>query len=759
MVEPLRDNARDVLPTPRKNSLPPLPPSETILEQSKPFVIPQKYIDLVEAILLPLVDRPGIKNPPPKPDPLNSAYVYEGGTKSALERIDHLLKTGSMTNYKATRNGLLGLDFSTKLSAWLSLGCITARQVHAEMFAFEEGTSTKSEYAKAEGWGGGENEGTKAVRFELAWRDYMRLCHKKFGTRINELGGFKQDNHYDWQNIDNAEVQYKLDRFLNGTTGMGLIDASQRELYLTGYTSNRARQNVASYLSKHLGVDWRIGAEWYENMLIDHDVSSNWGNWQYVAGVGNDPRSTSRVFNSVKQAVDYDSKGEYVYHWIPEFHKDKHGQKTELVEHESQDEKKAFREGYRREAPVKIEAQEVFRAYTMYEEKLHRMGLDVVDWVTNPLIKIEYTPGKLASKPGQRERWRRVQDEKDQDQERMRNGQLPKVKQSQIKKVNGKADHRDGDGNNGNGRNFRGGSGGGAGGGAPSSGNHPGPSSNGHTNGNAASGRYNNHSRNRGSGNGSGGCTQHSHDGQGGRRNSGPYTNGNGHANGVNSHQNHRGRPQYSTYRGSKGRGGYKGWVSERSPDHQRRMMGPPPGLPPRNFDPSEAAVNAYAGGMAPPPPPPWGHPLAISAAHCGVPPGLAAAGVPPEQMIGVPPGLALPEHAISPPPSYAPPTYGPAHVHYQHYPGPRPIQHSWPQWMSAQLMEQRAYNERMERKWGNAEHQAPTLNGAGAVPYNRGEYTPDTGMMDLSRTMGRMSVGRGGPPPSLQQMSWRQPG
>ena len=102
-----------------------------------------------------------------------------------------------------------------------------------------------------------------------------------------------------------------LERFLRGETGTGLVDASQRELWCSGYTSNRARQNVASYLAKHLGLDWRLGAEWYESLLVDYDVCSNWGNWQYVA-LGD------RVFNPVKQSWDYDKKGQYVKAWVPE---------------------------------------------------------------------------------------------------------------------------------------------------------------------------------------------------------------------------------------------------------------------------------------------------------------------------------------------------------------------------------------------------------------------------------------------------------
>ena len=80
--------------------------------------------------------------------------------------------------------------------------------------------------------------------------------------------------------------------------------------------SNRGRQNVASYLVKDLKQDWRFGAAYFEQELIDYDVTSNWGNWAYVAGVGNDPRE-NRYFNIISQASRYDEKGEYVKHWLP----------------------------------------------------------------------------------------------------------------------------------------------------------------------------------------------------------------------------------------------------------------------------------------------------------------------------------------------------------------------------------------------------------------------------------------------------------
>ena len=267
-----------------------------------------------------------------------------------------------MTAYKDTRNGLLGTDFSTKLSAWLALGCITARQIHVELLSFEDGTHDS--WKGVDGYGKGENKGTAAVRFELLWRDYMRLCTRKFGARLFKVSGFRNDDSYPWKTPGKSDpgTQHTVERFLNGTTGTGLLDASQRELFHTGYTSNRARQNVASYLSKHLGINWIVGAEWYECMLVDYDVSSNWGNWQYVAGVGNDPRGEARVFNPIKQACDYDPEGSYVKAWVPELRG---------VE----------------------DVQVVFQAWKMEGEEKRRRGLMGVEWVERPLKRIDFRVG------------------------------------------------------------------------------------------------------------------------------------------------------------------------------------------------------------------------------------------------------------------------------------------------------------------------------------------------------------------------------
>ena len=303
---------------------------------------------------------------------------------------------------------MLGLDFSTKLSAYLSIGSLTARQVHWSMMYFEKGVGDQGR--KASGFGRGENEGTNAVRFELLWRDYMRMCAKKFGSRMFDLHGIREYDDDDkdstaddstttsrlerrkqWRYLDRSahpgdnpvRTRASLQRFLGGQTGAGLIDASQRELFLTGYTSNRARQNVASFLTSHLGIDWRAGAEWYESLLVDYDMASNWGNWQYVAGVGNDPRQ-GRVFNPVKQAFDYDGRGDYVRAWVPQL------RGIGAEHHDNADDvNKAHQE----------RLMGLFQAWRLGEDEKDRLGLRGVEWVEKPLVKIPFTISKGRDRP------------------------------------------------------------------------------------------------------------------------------------------------------------------------------------------------------------------------------------------------------------------------------------------------------------------------------------------------------------------------
>lgn len=346
-----------------------------------------------------------MSNPPKLPPGVLGAHPFTGGSKTGHERVKHLIESGSMTSYKDTRNGLLGLDFSTKLSAWLSLGSITARQVHWALIDFEDG---KGQVGKsAEGFGKGENKGTAAVRFELLWRDYMRLCTRKFGTRLFFVEGYRGDQDAKFKfisspftastekknkkGVNDEDTKAVVERFLTGRTGIGLVDASQRELFLTGWTSNRARQNVASFLTKHLSIDWRLGAEWYESNLIDYDVSSNWGNWQYVAGVGNDPRGQARVFNPVKQAVDYDGNGEYIRSWVYELRDV--GASNKKAEDGVSIKQTSDLESLQ-DKPDDLMG--VFQAWKLPDSEKDRLGLKGVEWVEKPLVKIDFSLGRRS---------------------------------------------------------------------------------------------------------------------------------------------------------------------------------------------------------------------------------------------------------------------------------------------------------------------------------------------------------------------------
>ena len=232
---------------------------------------------------------------------VRSAFKFQGGESAALERLNNYLwKTDSVATYKETRNGLIGEDYSTKFSPWLAVGSLSPRQIYHSIKEYEnEKTANQSTY-----W----------VIFELIWRDYFKFVCQKYGSRVFFPSGI-MGKKVPWKN--DMDLFHKWSQ---GKTGVPFVDANMRELLWTGWMSNRGRQNVASFLVKDLGLDWRLGAEWFESLLLDHDVCSNYGNWNYAAGIGNDPRE-NRKFNMIKQAIDYDCDGEFVRLWVPELSK------------------------------------------------------------------------------------------------------------------------------------------------------------------------------------------------------------------------------------------------------------------------------------------------------------------------------------------------------------------------------------------------------------------------------------------------------
>ncbi len=224
---------------------------------------------------------------------------YQGGETVGMARLNtYLWESDNIATYKETRNGMLGADYSSKFSAWLSLGCLSPRHIYEEIKRYEaERTANDSTY-----W----------LIFELLWRDYFHFVMLRWGTRLFKPFGLKLEKEKEW-----SHDRSLFEKWRKGETGVPFVDANMREIATTGYMSNRGRQNVASFLAHDLGIDWTWGAAWFEHLLIDYDVCSNWGNWNYVAGVGNDPRP-NRYFNQYSQATRYDSEGAYVKHWLPE---------------------------------------------------------------------------------------------------------------------------------------------------------------------------------------------------------------------------------------------------------------------------------------------------------------------------------------------------------------------------------------------------------------------------------------------------------
>jgi len=257
----------------------------------KPLHIPSPSI---VALNLAMPDE---LTPPDIVSDVRAAISFTGGAEAAHERLDYYFyESRALSTYKETRNGMVGERYSSKFSAWLALGCISAKEIYEAVKNYE------TRY--------GANESTYWLVFELLWRDYFGLCMEKNALRYFQKAPDQQSVEVNTDHFTTA-----LHNWINGTTGMPFIDANMIELKLTGFMSNRGRQNVASYLCNDLHLDWRYGAAYFEEQLVDYDVCNNWCNWAYIGGVGNDPRK-NRYFEIAKQASVYDPDRVFQQLWL-----------------------------------------------------------------------------------------------------------------------------------------------------------------------------------------------------------------------------------------------------------------------------------------------------------------------------------------------------------------------------------------------------------------------------------------------------------
>ncbi|GIE92107.1 cryptochrome/photolyase family protein [Actinoplanes regularis] len=217
-----------------------------------------------------------------------SPDAIPGGETEARRRLRAWLP--KISRYEDEHDDLAA-DNTSRLSAYLRFGCLSPLELALAVRA-------------------ADSPGAHAYLRQLAWRDFyyqVTAAFPKISTRA-----MRPSADGDWRYDDDA-----LEHWRDGLTGVPVVDAGMRQLRAEGWMHNRARLITAAFLTKHLGLDWRLGLDWFFRWLIDGDVPNNSGNWQWTAGTGNDTRPYRR-FNPIRQAQRFDPDGVYVRRYVPE---------------------------------------------------------------------------------------------------------------------------------------------------------------------------------------------------------------------------------------------------------------------------------------------------------------------------------------------------------------------------------------------------------------------------------------------------------
>ena len=212
-----------------------------------------------------------------------------GFEKSGIHFPTTVLNTAAIQNYHLHRD-FPAIEGTTRMSLHLRFGTVSARDL------------TLYALTSNEKW-----------LNELIWREFYQMILYHFPDTVENA--FKPAyDHIEW---NNNEEEFQL--WCEGKTGYPLVDAGMRELNATGFMHNRVRMVVASFLTKHLLIDWRWGERYFAEKLLDFDLASNVGGWQWAAGSGCDAAPYFRIFNPTSQMEKFDKHNEYIKKWIPEF--------------------------------------------------------------------------------------------------------------------------------------------------------------------------------------------------------------------------------------------------------------------------------------------------------------------------------------------------------------------------------------------------------------------------------------------------------
>ncbi|MGV3528156.1 MAG: cryptochrome/photolyase family protein [Flavisolibacter sp.] len=212
-----------------------------------------------------------------------------GFEKTASHFPEKEIDVAKVEDCANTRN-IPGIDGTSRLGLHLRFGTVSIR--HAVRLALQH---------------------SEVLLNELIWREFFMMILYHYPRVVHESFKKKYDN-LRWRNNE-AE----FDRWCKGETGYPFVDAGMRELNETGFMHNRVRMVVASFLTKHLLIDWRWGEAYFAEKLLDYELASNNGNWQWAAGSGCDAAPYFRIFNPVEQQKKFDPEGKYFRKWVPEF--------------------------------------------------------------------------------------------------------------------------------------------------------------------------------------------------------------------------------------------------------------------------------------------------------------------------------------------------------------------------------------------------------------------------------------------------------
>ncbi|SIR15251.1 cryptochrome/photolyase family protein [Maribacter ulvicola] len=226
-----------------------------------------------------------------------------GFVKSKIEVPAYNVTPTLIDNYEDTRNFPAKESGTSRLGPHLRFGTVSVRKMMKKAIA----------------------EDNKVFWSELIWREFFMTILYHFPRTVDNAFRAKYDR-IEWRNNEDEFEKWK-----NGETGYLLVDAGMRQLNETGYMHNRVRMLVASFLCKHLLIDWRWGETYFAEKLLDYEMSSNIGNWQWAAGSGVDAAPYFRIFNPMTQVDKFDKNKVYIKKWIPEYGTDKYPEK--MVDH------------------------------------------------------------------------------------------------------------------------------------------------------------------------------------------------------------------------------------------------------------------------------------------------------------------------------------------------------------------------------------------------------------------------------------------